>query len=188
MGLPDFAKPRDDMFIQSQHPKNGITPEAEHIRGFLELNWIGQAKMNGHRLQIHISPKGQMTCFTRQGNLHTKKLSTELEASFLQYADKDGILVLDCEWIKSLDQVWLFDVLKYQGRTMMFSSYKERYGILKSIYAIAANIKLSRVLKKEKDCLKVLADPNEIIEGLVLKAWETKGWPDTAIVRCLKQK
>ena len=176
------------MFIQSQHPKNGITPEAEHIRGFLELNWIGQAKMNGHRLQIHITPKGQMTCFTRQGTLHTKKLSTELEASFLQYADKDGILVLDCEWIKSLDQVWLFDVLKYQGRTMMFSSYKERYGILKSIYAIAANIKLSRVLKKEKDCLKVLADPNEIIEGLVLKAWETKGWPDTAIVRCLKQK
>jgi len=175
-------------FISSQHPKNSVTPTGEQIREYLKLNWIGQAKMNGHRLQIHITPKGQLTCFTRQGTLHTKKLPPELEASFLQYVDRDGILVLDGEWIKSSDQVWLFDVLKYQGRTMMFSSYKERYGILKSIYAIAANIKLSRVLKKEKDCFKVLADPDEIIEGLVLKAWETKGWPDTAIVRCLKSK
>lgn len=175
-------------FIQSQHPKNSIASTPEQFRDLLKMGWIAQPKMNGHRMQIHIGPKGQLVCYTRKGQLHTAPLTTELESSFQSYVDKEGWIVFEGEWIKYLNQIFLFDILRIRDNTLMFSSYKERYKLLKNTFSISPNIKLLRNLTKEADCLKVMGSEDKHIEGLVFKAWETKGWPDTAIVRCLKEK
>jgi len=188
--LPDFLKGKTAMsrFIQSQHPKHSIAPEFDQVRSILKLGWIAQPKLNGHRLQIHITPERELTCYTRKGTLHTKNLSTELKISFESYANPEGHLCLEGEWLKDLNEVHLFDVLRFESNTLSLYTYQERYGILKDIFKISPHLKLVRVLRKETDCMRILSGNDEKIEGLVFKAWTTKGWPDTAIVRCLKQK
>lgn len=173
-------------FIVCQHPNHAIAPQREAIERVLKMGWTGQQKMNGHRLQIHISPKAEITTYTRHGRLHTQKLSTELKFSFEAYADSDGYICLEGEWLKSENQVYLFDILRYKSDTLLFQTYRERYKLLKSIFQISPHIKLLKTHNKVDDCLRILANKDPKVEGLVFKSLDTKGWPDTAIVRCLK--
>lgn len=175
-------------FISCQHPNHAIAPERSAIERVLNMRWIGQAKMNGHRLQIHISPKAEITAYTRHGRIHTQKLSNELKFSFQQYADPDGYLCLEGEWIKSENQVYLFDILRHKSDTLLFQTYAERHKLLKSIFQISPYIKFLKTYKKVDDCLRILEADEKNVEGLVFKSFDTKGWPDTAIVRCLKKK
>jgi ATP-dependent DNA ligase len=184
--IRNMRKMKPDGFIKCQHPNHAIAPERFAIERVIKSGWIAQKKMNGHRLQIHIGPEGQLTAYTRHGRVHTQKLSNELKFSFESYRDKDGWLCLEGEWLKSENQVYLFDILRYKSNTLSFQTYRERLKILKSIFHISGQIKLLRTYKKVDDCLRILEGKDEHIEGLVFKAFDTKGWPDTAIVRCLK--
>lgn len=67
------------------------------------------------------------------------------------------------------------------------SSYEERYRLLMDIYRFSPHIKLIRLLRKYEECIQVLEGHDPQIEGLVFKAWKTKGWDDTGIVRCLRK-
>lgn len=173
-------------FIVCQHPNHAIAPKREAIERVLKLGWAGQEKMNGHRLQIHISPSGEITAYTRHGRIHTQKLSSELKFSFQSYATNDGYICLEGEWLKSENQVYLFDILRHESDTLLFQTYAERYKLLKSIFQISPHVKLLKTYKKVDDCLRILENQDAKVEGLVFKSLDTKGWPDTAIVRCLK--
>lgn len=174
-------------FIPSQHPKHSVRPTLDQVRELLRLGWVGQPKIYGHRLQVHVSPEGELCEFTRHGTRHTKQLSSELKASLKAYADKTGSNVFDAEWVKPLNQIFLFDILRVKGETLSFSTYEERYRILRDLFQISPHIKLLKILKTEKDCMSVLEGDDQHVEGLVFKSWDSKGWPDSAIVRCLKK-
>jgi ATP-dependent DNA ligase len=186
MLIRNMRKMKPDGFIKCQHPNHAIAPERSAIERVLKMGWAGQLKMNGHRLQIHISPQREITCYTRHGRLHTQKLSSELKFSFQDYADSDGYLCLEGEWLKAENQVYLFDILRYKSDTLSFQTYAERHSLLKEVFHISPHIKFLRTYKKVDDCLKILESSDAKIEGLVFKSLNTKGWPDTAIVRCLK--
>jgi ATP-dependent DNA ligase len=176
-------------FIQPQHPKSNLIFDKSVIKDLLEKSWIGQTKINGHRIQLHIS-KNEIVCYTRQGTIHTKKLDKKMIEAIDSYrpAKKNVWTVLDGEWLKSQDKIFLFDILKHENETLQFSTYKDRYKLLKSIYVFCPEITLLRNLKTVDACMKVMKDDKEEHEGLVFKSTTTKGWPDTAIVRCLKEK
>lgn len=94
---------------------------------------------------------------------------------------------MEGEWLKSLEQIHLFDILRIENATLQFASYKERYQLLLQRFIISPNVKIIKKMDRTEDCLKILRGEDEHIEGLVFKAENTRGWPDTAIVRCLKK-
>ncbi len=172
-----------NLFIKSQHPKSNISPAK--IQDLLSRGWVAQEKINGHRLQIHISLDG-ITCYTRQGTKHTQKLSPELIEAFQAYCEY-GWAVFDSEWHKPTNQVFIFDILRLNNETLNSKTISERFKILKSIFRIAPNIKLIKCLGTAGECMNVMQDNNSLVEGLVFKLWESTGWSDDAILRCLKK-
>ena len=176
-------------FIKPQHPKSTVLPDPYAIRRVLSRGWVGQPKINGARLQMHISSNGEVACYTRQGSLHTVKMPEFLiEHLLVGFKIKGGVTVIDCEWERFKDRIHLFDILKVGGSSTEKQTYKERYDMLKVLFdhLSSMNVFLLPLFLTRKQCLNYINQDDESIEGLVFKAFDTKGWPDTAIIRCRK--
>ena len=180
------------MFIEPQHPKTMIKPESDVIGRILAKGWIGQPKINGARAQIHIHQDGTVICYTRQGRKHTKKMPEFLAEHLYEiFKPKSGWNVVDAEWERFKDKVHVFDILKVNDSELRRLTYNQRYSqILKKVYfqnnMESLNVFLLPVFKTVRQCVRYLKQNDETIEGLVFKALNTKGWPNTAIIRCRK--
>lgn len=145
-------------------------------------------KVHGHRAQIHIpaDEKKPLLAYTRQGSPHKVKLPNifcdELRRLF---TPKSGYSVVDSEWLKGEERLFLFDCLKRNGEVLDNLSYAERYEFLPRVYKSTC-VETLPVLKTLDSCLAVLERSEEWIEGLVFKAPHTIGLRDSAIVRCRK--
>jgi len=176
-------------FIKPQHPKSTLLPEPYAIRRVLSRGWIGQPKINGARLQIHISETGGTVRYTRQGTEHTKQMPEFLiEHLLVGFKIKGGDTVLDCEWERFKDKIHLFDLLKVGGVSTAKQTYRERYEMLRILFQqlSSLNVFLLPLFTTRKECLDYINQDDESIEGLVFKAMDTKGWRDTGIIRCRK--
>lgn len=182
------------LFMRPMHPKTEIRPTREAIQKVLEAGWVGQLKVHGHRGQIHISSDSEkpIIVYNRQGAVHKKTLSpqmvSELRRVFApQAVSPEGEIwnVIDTEWIKDDDRLYVFDFLKKDGQALGRLSFLERWKMLPKDYLSPCMQTLS-VFGSLEQCLTALEKKDDFIEGLVFKS-ASPGFEDTSIIRCRKQ-
>lgn len=177
-------------FLRPMHPKTELIPTEAALRKAFALGWVAQAKIHGHRAQVHIPAEGleaQVLAFNRQGNLHKKALP-ELLVSELRrlLTPQFGWNVIDAEWLKDTDKLYLFDFLKKDGVLLSHFSFAERFALLPRVYRSECMETLG-LLKSIPRCLELLATDDPKIEGLVLRSEKAVGFSDSSIVRARKK-
>lgn len=178
------------VFIKAMHPKTEINRTPASIEKILRSGWVGQMKIHGHRAQVHMSADLQepMVVYNRQGRPHQmllpKSICDELRRIFTITEDWT---VIDAEWLKPEGKLFIFDILKQDGKLLRGLTYAERYALLPRSF-ISPCIKTLPLYTTAEKCLEVLATPDEYIEGLVFKSLTVKGFSDTSIVRCRKRR
>lgn len=180
---------RRSAFIRAMHPKTEINPTRSSIEKILKAGWAGQMKIHGHRAQIHISanPNEEPVVFNRQGQVHKKPLSSEIVRELRRIFILDsGWTVIDSEWLKPENKLFIFDILKLNDQILRPLTYEERWNLLPRSY-ISRHIQTLPLFKTAEKCMQVLAGLDEQIEGLVFKSLESKGFEDTSIIRCRKK-
>lgn len=177
-------------FIKAMHPKTEISSTPASIEKILRSGWVGQMKVHGHRAQIHISADSKIEpiVYNRQGRPHKKLLPPEIaqELRRILKLNKDWT-VIDSEWLKPEEKLFIFDILKQDGKLLRSLSYADRYERLPRSY-ISPFVKTLPLLTTSAKCIEVLARTEPYIEGLVFKALNAKGFEDTSIVRCRKRR
>jgi len=172
-------------YLKGSHPKNSnLLVNYGTFDRIISRGWVGQRKMNGFRLECHVDVGGEITAYTRQGTKHTRKMSEAINLSFLQLEPEKGTSVFDCEWVKPLNQVFLFDILAHEGKVLNKLTYQERYELLETVFKITPHMRLLPLYEAASDCIAQAKNRSKYVEGLVFKALNTKGWPDTSVVRC----
>lgn len=175
------------LFIRPMHPKTEIRASSEAVRKILDAGWVGQLKIHGHRAQIHISSNSEdeILAYNRHGQLHKKEIPdvilTELRRVFLP---AQGWNVIDAEWIKTKNRVYVFDFLKRENETLHRLNFQERWKLLPRSY-ISPTIQTLGILSTLETCLEALQKPEDWIEGLVFKS-SSPGFEDSSIIRCRK--
>ncbi len=173
-------------FLKAMHPKASIAPTREAVKKILDAGWWGQLKIHGHRAQIHIppGPSQMIVVYNRQGQKHRKELPLTLSEDLLRiFRPQSDWNVLDAEWLKSTDEIFVFDFLKQEGELLDRFSYQERFQLLPQVFGSPKIVTLKPLITLH-ECLKVLEDPKPNVEGLVFKSPTTRGFLDTALVRC----
>jgi hypothetical protein len=175
-------------YIRAMHPKTGIRASREAIQKTLSAGWIGQLKIHGHRAQIHIpaDPKLPVLAYARHGGLHKKLLPDEMVAEIRRvFAPERGWNVIDTEWLKPEGKLFVFDLLRKDGKILSGLTYPERWKLLPKHF-ISPHMSILPLLTTLEKCLEAMANPDEHIEGLVFKASTRTGFADTSIIRCRK--
>ena len=186
-----FSPPRRGLvsastFIRAMHPKTEIAPTQLAVDKILKAGWVGQIKIHGHRAQVHLNanPTIPPIVYNRQGRPHKmalpEKIAKELRRIFVL---SEGWTVLDGEWLKPEGILYIFDILKLDGKLLRTQTYAERYSLLPKSY-ISPSVKTLSLLTTLPKCMEVLASEDKQVEGLVFKSLSTKGFEDTSIIRC----
>lgn len=175
-------------YIRAPHPKTGITPSVESIQRILAQGWVGQTKIHGHRCQLHIPPEGrEVVAFNRQGHKHALPLTPKMVDEILRlFRPEQGWNVIDAEWVKPKETIYIFDWLKQDGQLLSKLTYPERWELLPRAY-LSPHLKTLPLLREVKDCLKVLESKDPLVEGLVFKSPSRAGFSDTSVIRCRKR-
>lgn len=177
------------VFIRAMHPKTEISPTRASIEKILKAGWQGQLKIHGHRAQIHLSADAsdETIAYNRQGKPHAKLLPPEIikELRRILKPKKDWT-VIDAEWLKPENKLYIFDILKDNGTLLRRMTYPERYKLLPRDY-ISPYIMTLPLLATLDKCMEQIERTEPYIEGLVFKSMSTKGFEDSAIVRCRKK-
>jgi ATP-dependent DNA ligase len=200
MGLPGifestiFSPPRGfvpaSVYIKAMHPKTEISPTPNAVEKILQAGWAGQMKVHGHRAQVHLSADAadEPVVYNRQGRPHKMLLPDKIAQELRRIFDlEEEWTVIDAEWIKPQNRLFIFDVLKLNGKLLRALSYKERFDLLPKSY-ISPFVKTLPLLTTSAACMKVLGSDEDYVEGLVFKAVNTKGFEDTSIIRCRKRR
>lgn len=177
-------------FIKCQSPGGSVLPRADTIGRILSSGWVAQKKMDGARTQVHISSSGIIDVYTRHGSLHTKDMPDNIKQLLRQhFSSKIGWNVLDCEWLRHQDKLYIFDIMKWGDVSFHTLTYEERYKILSSHAIITPEVSILPLYTSIDKCLAVLQEAmdDKFLEGLVFKAYTSTGWSDTGMVRCRKK-
>lgn len=178
------------VFIRAMHPKTEISPTRASVQKILASGWVGQLKIHGHRAQIHLSadPNVSALAYNRQGQLHKKLLPREVELELRRlFQPKEGWTIIDSEWLKPENKLYIFDVLKMDDKILSGLTYSERWNLLPKLY-ISPYVQTLPILTTVEKCMEALSSEEEHIEGLVFKSTRSKGFRDTGIVRCRKRR
>lgn len=176
------------IFIKAMHPKAEIQATRPAVEKMLKLGWIGQTKIHGHRAQIHLSNDEAPIVYNRQGKPHKMLLPKEIAKELIRiFNPGEDWTVLDAEWLKPEGKLYIFDILKKDGKSLSRLTYDERFKLLPREY-ISPHVQTLPILTTVEKCMALLAKEDEHIEGLVFKSMTTKGFSDTAIVRCRKKR
>lgn len=177
-------------YIRAMHPKTEISATLASVEKILKAGWVGQMKVHGHRAQVHISADENVTpiVYNRQGRPHKMLLPDSITQELRRIFDlKKGWTVIDAEWLKPEGELYIFDLLKLDGKSLRPLSYSERYKLLPKSY-ISPSIKALPLLTTSEKCMELLARNENYIEGLVFKSPTSKGFEDTSIIKCRKRR
>lgn len=177
------------VFIKAMHPKTEISPTLSAVEKMLKAGWVGQMKIHGHRAQIHLSadPKEDPIAYNRQGRPHKMLLPPETVKELRRVFELESDwTVIDAEWLKPKNKLYVFDILKLNGKILRGLPYLERWKLLPRLY-ISRHVQTLPVITTAEKCMEVLSKEDSDIEGLVFKSGHSKGFGDTSIVRCRKR-
>ncbi len=177
-------------YIKSMHPKTEIKSDSSAISRILEMGWVGQLKIHGHRAQIHIPLEldAALIAYTRQGKHHTVVLPEPMQRELRRlFQPKSGWNVIDAEWLKGEAKLYVFDFLKKDGELLRGKTYPERWSLLPRAF-ISPHIVVLPLLSDVASCRKAIDTTGPEVEGLVFKSSTSTGFSDTSIVRCRKRK
>jgi ATP-dependent DNA ligase len=170
------------------HPKAEISPTMASIQKILKAGWVGQMKLHGHRAQIHLpaNRNDSPAVYNRQGRPHKRLLSEPMTQELYRvFKPEEGWTVIDAEWLKPENKLFVFDILKQDGKLLRGLTYLERWKLLPKLY-ISPHIQTLPILTTVEKCMAVLASPDDWVEGLVFKS-NSKGFEDTSIIRCRRK-
>jgi hypothetical protein len=176
-------------FIRAMHPKTEIRPLPDSIQRTLALGWVAQLKIHGHRAQVHIpeSLEKPILVYNRHGKLHRKALSPAIISELRRlFQPSEGWNVIDAEWIKPEDKLFVFDFLRKDGKVLRALTFPERWKKLPRLY-LSPHLSTLPLIKDLAGCMKALQSKSESVEGLVFKSATSPGFSDTSIVRCRKK-
>jgi ATP-dependent DNA ligase len=171
------------------HPKTEIRSDAAAIARILQAGWVGQQKIHGHRAQIHIPAETdrELIAYTRQGKQHTRALPAPLIKELRRlFTPSKGWNTIDAEWVKAIDYLYVFDLLKQEDEVLRGLTFPERWGRLPRAF-LSPCIRVLPLLRDLPSCLKALNEEGAV-EGLVFKSSTSTGFADTSIVRCRRKK
>lgn len=178
------------VYIKAMHPKTEISPTRAAVEKILKAGWVGQTKIHGHRAQIHLPHLGsndEPVVYTRQGKPHKMLLSKEIVSELQRiFKPESGWTIIDAEWIKPDSKLYIFDVLKLNNQNLRSLTYPERWKLLPKLF-LSPHVQTLPLFSTVDDCMEILANPAEHIEGLVFKSTQSKGFEDTSIIRCRKR-
>jgi ATP-dependent DNA ligase len=177
------------LYIRAMHPKTEISADPSAMARILEKGWIAQTKIHGHRAQIHVShdPKEPVVVYNRQGKRHAKELSPSLVKEIRRlFQPAKGWNVIDAEWLKPEEKLFVFDFLKLEGELLWRANYLERFNELPKNF-LSPHLSVLPLIRDLPGCLKVMQSTQPHIEGLVFKATSSAGFSDTSIVRCRRR-
>jgi ATP-dependent DNA ligase len=184
------AKPlKSSLFIRPMHPKTEIRPTREAVEKILQAGWIGQLKIHGHRAQIHLSVDASdpILAYNRQGQLHSKEIPEKIVTELHRYfSPTTGWNVIDAEWLKDEDKVFVFDFIKKDGELLNRLTYSERWKLLPRAF-ISPHLQTLGIVTNLEQCLEVLQRREDRLEGLVFKS-SSPGFEDSSIIRCRQLK
>lgn len=154
--------------IWPPRPEQAIAPSL--ISFYERRGWVAQIKKNGTCTVVSIDHKGVVDFKTRHGVPHKAWEPTEdINKYFANFPDS----IFVCELLHSKHEsvkntMYVFDVLKYRGKDLIGTKFKERQDLLQSVVPIKKNILLAKNYSQDLTGLfRSLQDP--IDEGLVLK-------------------
>lgn len=173
------------------HPKTEIRSDPESMQKILNAGWVAQLKIHGHRAQIHISGRDAdpIRVYNRQGQLHKMELSDLMQSELRRVFGPQvpgEFNVLDAEWLKPEGKIFVFDLLKQDGKLLRHLPFKERYKLLPRAY-LSPVLQTLPLLQTLEECQAAMVRPEEWIEGLVFKS-SAPGFEDTSIIRCRKKQ
>lgn len=174
-------------FIEPQHPKANVAPDRTAINRVMILGFVAQRKVNGHRVQIHVSSDGEFAAFTRQGKPHTAQIPQNIKEHLIAMArPKSGWTCLDGEWQKQESKIYLFDILRLEDELLSSLTFFERFEKLLGIFRIGPGVSILPIIKDVDGVMELMGDGNKFTEGVVLRNPKEIGWQNTAILRCRK--
>ena len=183
---PSEADTLPSIFIDPIHPKTEIRPVPETITKVLSAGWVAQLKIHGHRAQIHISsePNEEILVFNRHGELHKKELTPLMQSELRRlFTPNSGWNIIDAEWLKPEDKLYVFDFLKKDGQLLRKLNFLDRWSQIPRAY-ISPCIQTLGVITTLQECLEVLSKKGQNhVEGLVFKS-PSPGFEDSSIIRC----
>lgn len=174
-------------YIRAPHPKTEIRPDLASVSRILDAGWLAQLKIHGHRAQVHIheSDLQPVLVYNRHGQQHKKVLPDAVEAELRRvFLPARGWNVLDAEWIKDVDKIYIFDFLKQDNQSLRGLNFESRWKRLPRNF-ISPSLQILPLLRDATECMAALARPEEWIEGVVFKS-ASPGFEDTSIIRCRK--
>ena len=183
---PHDTEALPSLFIDPIHPKTEVRPNPETITKVLNSGWVAQLKIHGHRAQIHLSsnPEDAILVYNRHGELHKKELSLVMESELRRlFTPQTGWNVIDAEWLKPEDRLYVFDFLKKDGLLLRKLCFLDRWNQLPRAY-ISPCIQTLGVITHLQECLDVFSKKGQnLVEGLVFKS-PSPGFEDSSIIRC----
>lgn len=156
------------MWLYPPRPVNAVTPSL--IKSFETRGYVGQIKMNGTLQVIDIDDVGNVTYRTRH-NTPNKAWTPlpEMAPYFANY--RDSVFVgelLHSKHASVKNTIYLFDVLRYMGKSLVGTTLADRLQILEKTPALTNNIQIIKTYDRDLAGLyHSLSEPTQ--EGIVLK-------------------
>lgn len=169
--------------IKTHHPKQSLLMAKTDLAKKLEGGWIGQAKMNGVRAQVHVTEDG-LKVYNRRGSpLTTGKMTAEIVACI--HANFNPGDVFEAEWLRIRQALFLYEMVAVGGKVLDSKTYEQRYALLPQIDCLP-HVKTLPILDTPEEILAAYNDSDT--EGVVFKALHTPGFKDTSVIRLTKSE
>jgi ATP-dependent DNA ligase len=180
------AMAKECRFIKTAHPVASCPPRPDAVVRFLKKGWIAQEKINGRRLQVHVSREGELRFYTRQGTPHTMVVPDPIRKILVDYyrPNAGDWNALEGEWVPSQQKLYLFDFIIENDKLLSGLCYLDRWKMLRRDF-ISPNVAVLKWHVKLPEVMKILQSSDEVIEGVVFKH-NTTSFEDRTIVRCRK--
>jgi hypothetical protein len=167
------------MFLFPPRPELAVSPEL--ISFYENKNWWAQIKKNGTLQLITVLKDGEVIFKTRHNEDNKAWKPLPHHVSFFA-AFRDSVFVAELIHSKHAsikNHLYVFDVLRYQGRDLVGVSLKDRVEMLSKVLPVNSDISLAQWHKQDLYGLFNSLN-NPVDEGLVIKN------PDAILESCLR--
>lgn len=166
-------------FLYPPRPEKAISPSL--IQYYEDRGWIAQVKKNGTASVASVDENAEVEFWTRHKERHKAWVPTDEAKAFLRQFPR-SVFVFELLHSKGggvRDTLYFFDVLVFEGRSLIGTTLHERLKLLKAIVPDVGHLLMAHTYTQS---LRFLYDnlTSPLDEGIVLKD------PAATLRSCLK--